>query len=556
MREKVRRFFRTGVALSLAALLMRTVSVSFGAYVAESIGAEGMGLYSLIISVYTFAVTFATSGVQLGVTRLVSEALGRGKPGEARAALSVALWYALGFGAAASFSLLLGADFFGTVLLGDHRTVPALRLLSVALIPIALSSVFSGYFIAVRKAARGAAVSVAEQLMRIVLTVGALTALLPKGLSYACLALVGGSALAEIFSALCLFFLYLLDRRHRRRERGEGRPFLPLLRITLPVAASSYVRSGLQSAEHMLIPRALSAGGQKKEEALASYGTLGGMAMPLLLYPSAILSSFAGLLIPEVAERMARKAAEENRRLCERALLATLLFGIGFGGIFAGFSEELGLLVYGKSEVGRYISILAPIVPIMYLDHITDAILKGAGRQVFSMTVNILDSIGSILLVILLLPRLGADGYAYIIMIAELFNFSFSITGLHNVIPFRFHPFTWVFLPAAFIFIAVRLSKRLIPTLGVLGLLTRILFSALFYLLFLYLFRRSPRKGRKEKQRSCPVFLRPFQRPQKKRAVYRFSFGKTPPPLDKGGKDRYNKRQGGGAADLRKRETV
>lgn len=549
MREAVRRFFRTGVALSLSALLLRTVSVSFGAYIAECIGAEGMGLYSLIISVYTFAVTFATSGVQLGVTRLVSEAIGRGKPEKARAALSSALWYALIFGAVASFSLLFGADFFGTVLLGDRRTVPALRLLSVALIPIALSSVFSGYFIAVRKAARQAAVSVAEQLLRILLTVGALSVLLPKGLTYACLALVGGSALSEIFSALFLFLLYLFERRHHKREAAKGRQLFPLLRITLPVAASSYVRSGLLSAEHMLIPRALSAGGQKREEALASYGTLSGMAMPLLLYPSAILSSFAGLLIPEVAERVAREAAEENRRLCERALFVTLLFGIGFGGIFAAFSEEIGLLVYGKSEVGRYISILAPIVPIMYLDHITDAVLKGAGRQVFSMTVNILDSIGSILLVILLLPKLGAQGYAYIIMIAELFNFSFSITGLHNAIPFRFHPFSWVLLPSVCIFIAVSLSKRLIAHQGAVALFFKILLAAFFYLFLLYLFRK--RKSRKAS--ISPVL---FKKRKAGVRAYRFSFGKPRSTLDKRVEDRYNRRQGANTADLGKREIV
>ncbi len=535
MRERVRRFFRAGIALSLSALLMRTVSVSFGAYVAERIGAEGMGLYSLIMSVYTFAVTFATSGVQLGVTRLVSEALGRGSEDEARAALRVALRYALFFGTVASLSLLFGADWFGRVLLGDTRTVPALRLLSAALVPIALSSVFSGYFIAVRKSARGAAVSVIEQLLRILLTVWALTALLPMGLSYACLALVGGSAVAEIFSALLLFVLYRLEKRPYSGKRAKGGALSPLLRITLPVAASSYVRSGLVSAEHMLIPRALAAGGQKKEEALASYGVLSGMAMPLILYPSAILSSFAGLLVPEVAERVAREAAEENRRLCERALFLTLLFGIGFGGIFAAFAEEIGLLVYGRSEVGRYIAILAPIIPIMYLDHITDAMLKGAGRQVFSMAVNILDSVGSILLVVLLLPSLGADGYAYIVMIAELFNFAFSITGLHNAIPFRFHPFSWLLLPSGAILLSVRLAGRLFPLSGAWGLLLRVLLSALLYLFLLWIFRcgwryasgkgAAPRRMREKPKKSLFATKR-----REASTVYRFSFGKPRDP--------------------------
>ena len=160
------------------------------------------------------------------------------------------------------------------------------------------------------------------------------------------------------------------------------------------------------------------------------------------------------------------------------------------------------------------------------------------------MTVNILDSIGSILLVVLLLPKLGADGYAYIVMIAELFNFAFSITGLHNAIPFRFHPFSWVLLPSVFIFTAVSLSKRLIPFAGVFGLLARILFSALLYLLFLYILRKAPKRGKREKKddKNAPFRLRGRQK--KKCFRYRFSAGKPPMTLDKGEEARYNKDRG------------
>ncbi|MBQ2719337.1 MAG: oligosaccharide flippase family protein, partial [Clostridia bacterium] len=193
MSRRAVRFFKNGAVLAASALLMRTVSVAFGAYVTGKVGAEGMGLYSLIMSVYTFAVTFATSGVQLAVTRLVAEALGRGDSAGARAALRTSLGYALAFGSAASLVLFLAAPALGTALLGDGRTVPSLRLLSVALVPVALSSVFYGYFTAVRRPQRSAVVSVAEQGVRIVLTVLALGALLPSGLGYACLALVGGS---------------------------------------------------------------------------------------------------------------------------------------------------------------------------------------------------------------------------------------------------------------------------------------------------------------------------------------------------------------------------
>ena len=73
--KKIRSFAINGTILTICSLLMRTVSVAFNVYVAKCAGAEAMGLYSLLSSVYGFAVTLALSGINLAVTRLVSEAL-------------------------------------------------------------------------------------------------------------------------------------------------------------------------------------------------------------------------------------------------------------------------------------------------------------------------------------------------------------------------------------------------------------------------------------------------------------------------------------------------
>ena len=70
------RFLINGSIMTLVALLMRTVSVVFNVYISNSIGAEGLGLFTLISTVYSFALTVATSGINLATTRLISEALG------------------------------------------------------------------------------------------------------------------------------------------------------------------------------------------------------------------------------------------------------------------------------------------------------------------------------------------------------------------------------------------------------------------------------------------------------------------------------------------------
>ena len=75
--KRIKRFVMNALILGGTTIVMRSISVVFNAYVSGKIGAEGMGLFSLISSVYMFAVTLATSGISLAVMRLVSEELGK-----------------------------------------------------------------------------------------------------------------------------------------------------------------------------------------------------------------------------------------------------------------------------------------------------------------------------------------------------------------------------------------------------------------------------------------------------------------------------------------------
>ncbi len=484
-----RQYVKNAVILVGASLFMRTVSLLFNAYVSGKMGAEGMGLFSLSMSVYGFAVTFATSGIQLAVTRLCAEAIGRDRPGEVGAIVRRALLYALFFGGTAALCLFVFATPIGVHLLRDVRTVPSLRLMSVSMVPIAFASVLSGYFSAVRRVSRTAATQLFEQGIRIALTVYGLMALLPAGLEYACLALVGGSALAEFFSFFFLLVAYLIDRRRARTfpsAKGQGL-FRRMAGISMPVAFSAYIRSGLVTVEHILIPICLAAGGAGRGEALASYGVLHSMAIPVVLYPAAISGAFAGLLVPEMAESLARGERERIRYMTGRALSATLLFSVLCAGVLSACSYEIGEIFYGSQEAGVYIRRMAPVVVIMYLDTVIDCILKGLGHQVYTMGVNIADSLLSLGLVLLFLPRMGAVGYVYVVMLAELFNFSLSLFRLLQTVPLRLPLFRFVLVPLLSVVGATCIVRLLLPTGGTpYTLFAHILMSAVIYLLFLW----------------------------------------------------------------------
>lgn len=446
-----RRFAVNALLLIAVNLFMRTVGVAFNAYLAGRAGGEVMGLYSLLFGVYGLAMTLGSAGINLGTTRMVADVMGRFCPIEEgraledthegnacrmaiRRVLRRCIGYSLVCSLGAGLLMFTAAPWIGSVWLNDTRTVLSLRVLALTLPPIAVSACLGGYFTAVRRVAKTAAVGIGVQFLRIGFCAYLLTLWLPEGVEMTCLALVLGGALSELCGLIFTVGAYLLDRRQHlmakkgdRSDMGDADSTKKLLGITVPVTLSACLRSGLLTLQHILIPRGLKQSGASWEAALTSYGVLHSMVLPVVLFPSAFISSFSGLLVPEVAESVARGDSERVSRLAGRIITPALIFSFGVAGVMACFGYELGEVIYGSREAGMYIRILAPLIPIMYVDSSVDAFLKGMGEQVYSMNVNIIDAAASVLLVWLLLPHMGLWGYVVAIYATETLNTTLSL---------------------------------------------------------------------------------------------------------------------------------
>ncbi|MGN1059457.1 MAG: polysaccharide biosynthesis C-terminal domain-containing protein [Clostridia bacterium] len=446
--KRAKRFFINAVILACTTVFLRGAGVAFNVYITNRIGAEGIGLFGLIMSVYMLATTVASSGVNLAATRLVTEELALGCDRGMRKAMGACMAYTLFFGTLAACLLFCFAPQIGRYWLCDGRTIRPLYLLSVSLPFIALSSAMSGYFVAVRRIAKSASAQIFELVIKVAVTVFALQLYAERGIEYACIAVVGGGSVAEIGSFLYLFVLYRLEGRRKANHREcEGRYTRRLLGIALPVAVSSYLRSGLVTLEHLLVPVGLKKFGASASASLAQYGVVHGMVMPVLLFPSAVLGAFSGLLVPELTEFQKQGREQGICRIVTRALRTTLLFSVGAAGLFFAFSRELGMAVYQSGDAGLFIRFLAPLVLVMYTDGVVDAMLKGLNQQVYSMRYNIIDSAVSVVMIYTLLPRFGINGYLAVIFVTEILNAFLSVNRLIRVTDFKISIRRDIFLP-------------------------------------------------------------------------------------------------------------
>ena len=525
--NRLHKYFFNALLLSCVALVMRTVSVSFNVYVSGKIGSEGMGLLSLTSGIYGFAITFATSGINLAVVRLVSAALPYENTNDfdKRADLCIrkimrnALSYCLVFSVTASVVLFISSDAIGEYILGDTRAIPSLKLLSFSLVPISISSALNGYFCAVRRVYKNVIVQFCEQGAKIAVVSTLLILIAPAGLEYACIAVVAGGALSEGVCVIVSSILYFFDRKIHRHKTTEnvdnvskkGCYFIKkrreneitdketrIIPIALPVGVSAYIRSALVTIEHLLIPWGLKRNGLNASASLSSYGVLHGMVIPILLFPSCVLGSFSSLLVPELSSSLAKNDTSRIKRIVSRVFNLSLLFAVGVSGIFICFSYEIGTFLYGNAEAGEYIRLLAPLIPLMYLDGSVDAMLKGLGQQVYSMRVNIVDSLISVALIATLLPCFGIYGYVIVIFITELINTSFSILRLINITKVRAPVFRWVFIPLICIVCATMISRLIFAKAindGKILTIIEIATTAIIYLLIYVIFSiKQPKK--------------------------------------------------------------
>lgn len=373
-----------------------------------------------------------------------------------------------------------------------HNQVPyyLFYFIGISLPFISLSSCLNGYFTALRKNGKNASSHIFEQTLKMFVTAYFLSLFMPSGISYVCLALVLGEMFSEIGSFLFTFLLYHSEtKKHTIKNSKTEKYFKTIFSISLPVAVTSYVRSGLSSLKQLLIPLRLEKSGISCSESVSSYGLVSGMAMPVLLFPEVIISSFSSLVVPEYAYFDTKKAYSKLTYITERIFCITFFFSIGVLGAFFFYSKEISYLVYQSFEISNYLKILSPLIFFMYLDSIVDNILKGLNQQFEVMKCNILDLFTSILFIYFSLPILGLNGYIMVIYLSELLNSSISLYQLKKLTHFKINYKNWLIKPILGIVLSFFLCKVLVihSSLSLCSIMLQILLFFSGYFVFLLL---------------------------------------------------------------------
>ena len=322
-------------------------------------------------------------------------------------------------------------DFIVSKCLHNKVSHKVIYTLCIALPFISMSSAINGYFVAVRKAYKNAMAKFFEEFVKITATAMILNIFMPSGLDYMCLSLIIGDVVSEVLSFLFIYVLLKKDKNYSKSFRFLSTSYTPrILRISLPVAFTSYIKSGLSTLKQIIIPISLEKSGLGCSLALSNYGIVNGMAMPVIMFPSVFINCFANLLVPEFSRYYVKKDSKRIKQMSTFILVSTLIFSFFVCAIIFFLAEPICQLLYKHHNIYQYVKILSFLIPCIYLDLVVDNILKGLDAQVSVVFINIADCLITISFIYFVVPALGFFGYILSIFVSEIFNVIISLSRL------------------------------------------------------------------------------------------------------------------------------
>lgn len=421
---------RGTLVLTSVGFFCRFMGFFYRIFLSHTFGEESVGLYQLVFPVFALCLSLTAAGMETALSRMVARSLSLGRKEEARQTLFLGILLSCTISIILLLFLQKNASYICRFILGDARCEPLLLILSYSLPFASVHSCMVGYCYGLKQAKIPAVSQLLEQISRILCVMLLYLYFTYRAESTDISLASAGIVAGEIFSTF-----YTVKSLQKQQVsvfspippfRSLRRVFYKLLPLSLPLTANRVLINLLHGIEAVSIPGRLKLYSHSTSEALSIYGVLTGMALPCILFPSAVTSSVSIMLMPTVAELQATDSPARIRELLSKVLKACFMLGLACCLFFLLFGRLIGLLLFDSLLAGDFIITLSWICPFFYVNSSLLSVINGLGKTTLTFFINafsLLVRIGSVFWAI---PVFGIQGYLWGMLASQLFISLFS----------------------------------------------------------------------------------------------------------------------------------
>lgn len=419
-------FFRDSFILTLSNLTTGILGFTFSIILSHKLGAEGMGLYGLIMPIYNLFICLISGGMIAAISKVSAEFINKKDYRNLNKTIDTSIVFDIVWSLIVVFFVFINSDFISKYIIKDIRSANALKIICPAMIFIAISSILKGYFYGISKIKIPAFIDISEKALRIVFIVVITTIFslnkIKDTVTFAYIALLLGEFTSTVF--LYLFYKINSSKKIYSSYPQEGRAQLlfNVLSISFPLCLNGFLSTGLSTVSTLLVPRRLLHAGFDYSSALSIIGKFTGMSLIIVFFPMLVVNSMSTILIPDISQSVSNKDYWGTEDRIKTVFKISFLLGLSTMLLCTTIPDSLGMLFFKRDDLGKYILFSSLAAPFLYPSATTFGILNGLGKQGKLLRNSLIVSVEEIILLFILvgIPIINIYGYALTLTITSL----------------------------------------------------------------------------------------------------------------------------------------
>ena len=403
--------------LGAAGIVARGIGMFFRVPLTILVGDEGLGYYQIAYPLYMLFIAVA-SGVPLAMSKMISERNARGDEEGIFQVLKEAFLLMILLGAGTSLVMFLFSHQLIKIFRWDHKAYYSLIALSIAPLFIAVMNVYRGFFQGLQNMTPTAISQILEQIARVVIGIGLVIMLLPKGIEYAAGGATLGAAAGGILGGMYLISKYKRIKKDSKIKKihFNSNVMDTLLRIAIPISLGAAVGTIMNVIDSIIVPQKLLEAGFTSRQAAILYGQLTGKAAVIVNVPLTLSSALCASVVPIISEAyilkdMGRVAKNivSSIKICLVVALPSL-FGLYFLA-----SPVLNLIFRGQADGSSILKYASLAIPLVILSQATTVILQATTSKKLPILHLLIGCVVKMIVTSILVPIPNINVYGAII---------------------------------------------------------------------------------------------------------------------------------------------
>ena len=416
-------FLKGTLILTIAGFVVKAIGSINWILLSRILGGEGIGIYQMAFPIYLLLLQVSSAGVPIAISILTAERLALNDYTGAKRVFNISFTMLTITGLIASLAMFFGADWLiSSGIIQESRAYYSLIALAPAIFFVTWISCFRGYIQGYEMMTPTAMSQIVEQILRVVVMLGAAAILLPYGLPEA----AGGASLGAGIGAfgaflVLLYYYYKLPKAPATGESFKGQResskevLTRLIWLALPISLASIMLPLTANLDLIIVPRRLLVAGFSLNEATELFGYLTGMAVPLINLATIITAALATSIVPSISHAFAKHDHEGIYNCTAGAMRLSFMGTVPFTVMLYVLAAPTVTLIYNAPKAEMATQIVAFAIFFLGIHQVTTGILQGLGKP----RIPVINMAIAIIIKVILnwnltaIPELGIGGAAW-----------------------------------------------------------------------------------------------------------------------------------------------